>query len=149
MEEKIKVVISPYAYVGLRIADLPPNIRKTIRMKTRRYTQRLIAEAIEKVTNVPISKLGHRSRKREVVYARHIYCFQMRDKTTWSLKEIGASIGGRDHTTVINSVKVYHDLNETEDSFFELCNLIENEIDMASGDLYYIEENKEKDCITI
>lgn len=136
-----KVVISPYAYVGLRIADLPPNIRKTIRMRTRRYSQRLIAEVIEKVTNVPIHMLGHKTRSRPVVYARHIYCFQMRDKTNWSLKEIGASIGGRDHTTIIHSVNVYHDLNETEDSFFELCNRIENEIDWASADLYYEENN--------
>jgi chromosomal replication initiation ATPase DnaA len=149
MQEPKKVRISPYSYVGLRISDLPPSIRRTIRMKTRRYTQRLIAEAIEKVTNVPIHMLGHKTRKRNIVYARHIYCFQMRDKTTWSYKEIGATIGGRDHTTVINSVNVYHDLNETEDSFYQLCNLIENEIDMASADLYYIQENKENDCIII
>jgi chromosomal replication initiation ATPase DnaA len=148
MQEK-NVVISPYAYVGLRIADLPPNIRRTIRMRTRRYTQRLIAEAIEKVTKVPMHMLGHKTRSRPVVYARHIYCFQMRDKTNWSLKEIGASIGGRDHTTIIHAVNTYHDLNETEDSFFELCNVIENEIDWASADLYYEEKNEQKDCITI
>lgn len=147
--KELNVVISPYAYVGLRISDLPPNIRKTIRMRTRRYTQRLIAEVIEKITKVPIHMLGHKTRSRPVVYARHIYCFQMRDKTNWSLKEIGASIGGRDHTTVIHSVKTYHDLNETEDSFFELCNVIENEIDWASADLYYEEKNEDKDCITI
>jgi len=149
MKEEKKVVISPYSYVGIRIADLPPNIRKTVRMKTRRYSQTIIAEAIEKVTGVSITMLAHKTRRLPVALARHIYCYQMRDKTTLSLKEIGQTLGGRDHTTVLNSVNVYHDLNETDDSFFELCNVIENEIDMASGDLYYTESNKGNDCITI
>lgn len=141
MKEEKKVVISPYSYVGLRIADLPPNIRKTIRMRTRRYSQTIITEAIEKVTGVPRSMLAHKTRRLPVALARHIYCYQMRDKTTLSLKEIGQTLGGRDHTTVLNSVNVYHNLNETDDSFFELSNRIENEIDWASADLHY-EETK-------
>lgn len=149
MSEESKPIISPYAYVGLRISDLPPTIRKTIRMRTRKYSQRLIAEVIEKVTKVPIHMLGHKTRSRPVSNARHIYCYQMRDKTNWSLKEIGASIGGRDHTTILHSVKVYHDLNETEHSFFELCNIIENEIDRLSSDEYYEEFKNKQDCITI
>lgn len=147
MEDK-KPLISAYSYVGLRISDLPPSIRKTIRMKTRRYSQRLISEVIEKVTNVPAHLLGHKTRSRPVVYARHIYCFQMRDKTNWSLKDIGESIGGRDHTTILNSVNVYHNLNETEHSFFEMCNIIENEIDRLSSDEFYEEYKLNQNCTT-
>ena len=133
MSEK-KIKISPYSYAGIRISDLPPNIRRVIRMRTRIYSQAIISEAIEKVSGVDFSMLAHKTRKHSVVYARHIYCFQMRDKTNLSLKEIGQTLGGRDHTTVVNSVRVYHNLNETDDTFYQLALKIEDEIDRVSSD---------------
>lgn len=128
------LTISPYVYAGIKITDLPLNVRKVIRTKTRRYTKELILDAIEKVTGISPRMLLDKTRKRPIVYARHIFCYHMRDKTTLSLTEIGTELG-RDHTTVINSVRVYGDLYETDDAFFELSNRIEDELDLSSYDI--------------
>lgn len=133
MNEK-KIKISPYCYAGIRISDLPLQIRRVIRMRTRIYSQAIISDAIEKVTGIGFSMLANKTRKHSVVFARHIYCYQMRDKTNLSLKEIGQMLGGRDHTTVVNSVRVYHNLNETDDAFYQLALKIEDEIDRVSSD---------------
>lgn len=44
-----------------------------------------------------------RSRKREISYARDLYCFFMRKRTNFSHKAIGRFLGGRVHGAIIHS----------------------------------------------
>lgn len=134
MSKQKECVISPYVYVGIRISDLPMHVRTTIRKRTKKYNQAIILEAIEKVTGVTFEQLHMHKRTINLVTARQIYCYQMRDKLPWSLKEIGISIN-RDHTTVIYAVEAYHNLYETDDKFIETANKIENELDVLSSEL--------------
>jgi chromosomal replication initiation ATPase DnaA len=60
--------------------------------------------------------LGSRSRIRELVELRHIYCF-LAKQMGYSLKEIARCLNNRDHSTAINSIKVFHDLHETNELF--------------------------------
>ena len=130
-----KCVISPYSYPGIRVADLPMSIRTIIKKRGKAYSQAIISDAINKVMKVPFRDIEHKTRKKTIKDARKIYCYQIRHKLNWSLKEIGATIGGRDHTTIIHNVQTYHDLYETDDNFREIADRIEDEINYSSADL--------------
>lgn len=60
--------------------------------------------------------LESRSRSRELVELRSIYCYLAREMR-YSLSTIGKSIGNRDHTTVINSVTNFNNWIETDENF--------------------------------
>lgn len=62
----------------------------------------------------PIHEVVSKSRKREHLECRMICCYVSKIKTTATLKEIGAANGGRDHTTVINSISVFKDLMDSK-----------------------------------
>lgn len=73
---------------------------------------------IEKETGYTKEQIQGKSRKRELVYVRHIFTKVLRDKTLLSLAQIGKEIN-RDHTTVlagiavINSrIKMYDDVKQ-------------------------------------
>jgi chromosomal replication initiation ATPase DnaA len=134
MSKHKECIISPYVYVGIRIADLPAHVRATIRKRTRKYNQSIIIEAVQKVTGVTFEQIHMHKRTIELVTARQIYCHQMRDKLPWSLKEIGLSIN-RDHTTVIYALEAYSNLYETDSIFMETANRVENELDELSSEL--------------
>lgn len=50
-----------------------------------------------------------KTRKREIVIPRQFVEAWLVDNTTWSLKEIGAFVGNRDHSTVIHSSTAVRD----------------------------------------
>lgn len=60
--------------------------------------------------------LKSKSRYRELVELRNIYCFLGRTMG-YSLATIGESLGNRDHTTVIHNVGCFKNLMETDDAF--------------------------------
>jgi chromosomal replication initiator protein len=130
-----KCIINPYYYPGIRLADLPATIRTVIKQRGRAYNQTIISDAIYKVMDVPFFSIAHKTRKRTIKDARKIYCYQMRHKLNWSLKDIGISIGGRDHTTIIHNVQTYKDLYETDENFKDWADKIEHLIDCNSSDL--------------
>lgn len=68
-----------------------------------------------------------KSRKREVVELRMMYCFLAR-MMKYKLETVGQILGGRDHTTVMHNVTSFTNLMETNDQFrvkfFEILNHI-------------------------
>ncbi|MEM1380513.1 MAG: DnaA/Hda family protein [Pseudomonadota bacterium] len=66
--------------------------------------------------DVSREELGGRSRKQNIVRARHAFCFAVRKLTDTPLKSIGAVIN-RDHTTVMHSVRTAEILAETDPTF--------------------------------
>ena len=55
-------------------------------------------------------------RDRDYVYARHMICLLLRERTLLTLKRIGYMLS-RDHTTIIYSVKSASNLIETYDVY--------------------------------
>jgi len=53
--------------------------------------------------------------KREVVHARQLCMYYIRQRTELSLNSIGERFGGRDHTTVIHAVRTIKDLLQVND----------------------------------
>ena len=64
-----------------------------------------IIKAVSNHFNVKISDLKSTRRTRNIVYPRQIAMYLSKILTKKSLLDIGRSFGGRDHTTVIHSVK--------------------------------------------
>lgn len=58
------------------------------------------------------------SRIRELADARHIICYLLRKHTTLSQRQIGNRLGGRDHSTVNNSIAVARSMIAVRDKIF-------------------------------
>ena len=87
--------------------------------------------------------LQSKTRKREIVEARQICHWMIKNKVCYnrlSLDAIGQMIGGRDHATVLHSVKQVDNLIETDKRFREMLMVMCNELGART---MWIEENKE------
>ncbi|MFK7843675.1 MAG: chromosomal replication initiator protein DnaA [Rhodothermales bacterium] len=76
-----------------------------------------IIEIVSESFGTPSEYIVGKSRKREIVIARHAAMYLAKEFTHRSLKSIGLHFAGRDHSTVIHAVKAVADRIETEPSF--------------------------------
>jgi chromosomal replication initiation ATPase DnaA len=60
-----------------------------------------ILKAVNEVTLISENDILSKNRLKEIVFARHLYCYFACEKTRYSLKSIGTFIN-RDHATVIH-----------------------------------------------
>lgn len=74
--------------------------------------------------NIPVEKLQSKTRLRDVVVARQLSMYLAKNYTNDSLKAIGASFGGRDHSTVLHSLKTVRDMMDTDQAFKEKVNYL-------------------------
>ena len=64
-----------------------------------------IVRSVEKYSSYTMQDLCSKSRNREVSEARHLTMFLMKKLTGKSLRDIGAFLGGRDHSTVMHGLQ--------------------------------------------
>ncbi|MEM8488581.1 MAG: chromosomal replication initiator protein DnaA [Bacteroidota bacterium] len=76
-----------------------------------------IIEIVAESFGTPSEYIVGKSRKREIVVARHAAMYLAKEFTHRSLKSIGLHFAGRDHSTVIHAVKAVDDRIATEASF--------------------------------
>ena len=81
---------------------------------------------IEAVNGVFESDCRERNRRKRVVFARHSACYFLRHYTRMTLEEIAESVGNTDHSTVVNSIKVFHALNDTDEEYNVKVKEVEN-----------------------
>lgn len=75
-------------------------------------------EIVSKVAdffNVPLERILGRDRSREVALPRQIAMYLLREEANISLPQIGETIGGRDHTTIMYGCEKIADLLERDD----------------------------------
>jgi chromosomal replication initiator protein len=82
---------------------------------------------------VPIDKLKSQTRKRNIVLARQLSMYFAKNITNHSLKAIGDSFGGRDHSTVIYSVRAVNDMIDTDAEFKRTVTVIEKKLRLPVG----------------
>lgn len=77
-----------------------------------------LAKQVSNLTQIPLDLMKAKTRKREIVVARQIYFYISRKmiavKPNWSLKKIGSTMGGRDHSTVLHGSDTIQDLISTK-----------------------------------
>jgi chromosomal replication initiation ATPase DnaA len=118
MTKKKTPSISPYAFPGLKLSE---NDKRKIRYRLRLFKYRLtkddILAIISEECGVTIQEIIMRSRKKEVVNARFMFCGIMKIYFGYSLQSIGDIIDGRDHTSVIHAITTFGNRFETEEWF--------------------------------
>ncbi len=67
--------------------------------------------------NVAVDLLSAKTRRREIVQARHLAMYFCKQLTEQPLKTIGLRFGGRDHSTVIHACKAVEDRFDTDTAF--------------------------------
>lgn len=85
-----------------------------IKIKTKKCEGDYIIQIVNKEFNTNCTE---QTRRKKVVYARHAACFFLREFTTMTLEDISNSMGNKDHSTVINSIKVFKNLIETDEDY--------------------------------
>lgn len=89
--------------------------------------QKIVCEHL----SIEEQKLKDKTRKREVVLARHLTMYLSRSFTKNSLKTIGEHFGGRDHTTVIHACQVIKDTMDTDHNFKMQVQTLEDKLQIA------------------
>ncbi len=89
--------------------------------------KKLVAEHFE----LPVEKLQGKTRKRSIVIARQLSMYLAKNFTNSSLKSIGNDFGGRDHSTVIYSLKAVQDLMDTDALFKDTVTTLEKKVQMS------------------
>jgi chromosomal replication initiator protein len=124
-----KVTISPYSFPGLK---LTMGDKRKILEETRTSRVKLskedILDIISKESGVSVHHIVSRSRKKEIVNARFIFCSIMKDHYDYSLVHIGELVGGRDHTSVIHAIAQHRSRVKNEDAYRDLTSNIYEKI---------------------
>lgn len=97
-------------------------------------TPEVIQRTVAEYYNLEVENLASATRRRQVVLARQISMFLVKEYTDQSLKSIGRMFGGRDHSTVLYSIKTVKDLMETNDEIRKSLGELERKIRIGQGE---------------
>lgn len=126
-----KVTISPYCFPGLKLSL---GDKRKILEETRTNRVKLskddILDIISKESGIDVHEIVSRSRKKEIVNARFIFCSIMKDYYDYSLVHIGELVGGRDHTSVIHAIEQHRSRIKNEDKYRDLTSNIYEKISL-------------------
>ena len=106
-------------------------IKNFVKQINKEITVEFIQKLVANYFNVPVEKLAGKTRKRSIVIARQLSMYLAKKLTDKSLKFIGSTFGGRDHSTVIYSCKTVQDLMETDLVFKDTVQELEKKVKMS------------------
>lgn len=117
--------MNPYVFAGLKGKKLP--VQLFINKTSASEVVRVACDVFDIEHNSFVGK----GRKREVCEARHIVSYILVKKLGMTLKKVGENyLGKRDHTTVINSLKKYNNLHQTDEEFRNKASLILDKVNV-------------------
>lgn len=87
-----------------------------------------IMETVARAFNITNVELLSRNRSKKIVLPRQVAMFLMREVGNASLPQIGETLGGRDHTTVMHACEKVADMIERDDLFRRQVHQIREEI---------------------
>lgn len=108
--------INPYVFPGIKKEDLPDSFTKFRRKK---ITPEQVLEIIGEYHSISVEDIIRKYNKREVSDARHMFCKLMKSEFKYSLVSIGGFLNGRDHTTVLHSIKTFNDRSKFEEGYLD------------------------------
>ena len=85
--------------------------------RNNQVTLQAIIDAVTAFYNVKLQDLQSRRRHKSITEPRQICMWLARKNTRFSLEEIGGYFGGRDHTTVMHSIKTVDGRSETDPTY--------------------------------
>ncbi len=106
------------------IQNFVSNIHKEITVD---FIQNLVAEHFK----IPVETLKSKTRKRQIVIARQLSMFLAKKMTQASLKKIGETFGGRDHSTVIHALRAVENMLDTDPAFKQTLEELSKKITLS------------------
>ncbi len=76
-----------------------------------------IIEAVTRFYNVRVTDLQSKKRHKSIALPRQVCMYIARQKTRYSLEEIGGYFGNRDHTTVMHAIRTIADRRLADTTF--------------------------------
>jgi chromosomal replication initiator protein len=101
---------------------------ESLAAEQRRVTIQQIMDVVTKYYNVKLSDLQSKKRHKSIAFPRQVCMYLARRHTRYSLEEIGAYFGGRDHTTVMHAVKTVDQDCKDEREIARQLNQLESEL---------------------
>ena len=115
--------------------DLAKEVMRTFVSEIHReVTPEVIQKAVADHFNLDVEKIKSTTRRRQVVLARQISMYLVKQHTNNSLKNIGKLFGNRDHSTVIYSLKTVGDLMDTNDEVRRALSELDRKIRIGKGE---------------
>jgi chromosomal replication initiator protein len=112
--------------------DLAKKIVKNyIKSVSREVSVDFIQQMVSEFYNVEITSLCDNNRKRDVVEARQVSMYLARKFTKNSLKEIGKHFGGKDHSTVLHSLKQVEDQLQVNKAYNDKIEELKKRINLS------------------
>ena len=96
--------------------------------RTSQVKLQTIIDAVTQHYNVKLSDLQSKSRQKSIAEPRQVCMWLARKRTRFSLQEIGGYFGGRDHTTVMHSIKTVDERMGEDQDFSHAMGHIDNDI---------------------
>ncbi len=109
-------------------------VRTFVKQMNKEITIDYILDLVSEHFEVSVDTLQSKTRKRHVVIARQMSMYLIQKLTDQTLKTIGETLGGRDHSTVIHAVKTIRDLIETDLLIKEAQEELEKKIRLSLND---------------
>ena len=109
-----------HAKLGQKTVDLPfarEILRDLLEEKSTQIDIEEIKRQVADYHGVAVDLLSAKTRRREIVQARHTAMYFCKKLTGQPLKTIGLRFGGRDHSTVIHACKAVEDRLDTDPTF--------------------------------
>lgn len=88
-----------------------------IRSNDRKITVEDIQKVVANHFSIKLSDMSSSSRLKQIAFPRQIAMYLAKQLTSLSFPEVGRKFGGRDHTTVLHSVKKIEDLIKNDANF--------------------------------
>ncbi len=101
-----------------------------------KHSQVTLQHIIDVVTSfygVKLSDLQSRRRHKSVTEPRQVCMWLARKRTRFSLEEIGGYFGGRDHTTVMHSIRTVNNKTEKDKDFGKQMQHLEDLVSQGAG----------------
>lgn len=122
------VAQSAFNKVKIDIKLVKDVIKQFVSQADKEISVENIKQLVAKYFELPVEKLQGKTRLRSVVIARQLSMYLAKNYTNSSLKTIGDSFGGRDHSTVIYSLKAVQDLMDTDTLFKDTVVALEKKV---------------------
>lgn len=129
MKVENELILNPYVFPGLKINEKEK--RKILSSSIHNHykiSKEDVLEIISQEVGVTMTQIVKRTRTKEVVDARFIFCAILKDHFGYTLQRIGDEMDGRDHTSIRHAIIEYRNRVYQEERFRNLVNNIYNRI---------------------
>lgn len=103
-------------------------LQKGVKQESPAVDHHKILQEVSKSFHYTVHDLQSKNRNKDLIIARHIATFLMKQLTDKSLREIGDALGGRDHSTIVHGLQKIEKLLRDDAALCQQLKLIQQKI---------------------